>query len=198
MPTVFPIVEGHGELSAVPILLRRLAAELLGLYDLHCLAPFRLSRGKLIKENELRRAIAFGHLKMRDLDAPHLILVIMDADDDCPVGIVRALHAQHQALFAAARTAIVLAVKEYEAWFLAANMNETDHQNLRTITPNHPNPEEIANPKAVFERDFLKPGFAYSETIDQPRFTACMDIQTALRAASFDKLVREVRRAFII
>lgn len=135
MPTVFPIVEGHGELEAVPILLRRLATEQLGLHSLHCLPPFRLPRSKLMKETELSRAVALGRLKMRDLQAPNLILVIMDADDECPVNVVQALNTQHQALFATARTSLVLAVREYEAWFLAANMNESDHRNLRAATP---------------------------------------------------------------
>jgi hypothetical protein len=155
MPAIFPIVEGHGEVEAVPILLRRLASEQLGLHTLHCLPPFRLPRSKLMNEADLSRAIALGRLKMRDLDGPHLILVIMDADDACPVDVVRALHTQHRALLVAARTSIVLAVREYEAWFLAANMSEADHRNLRAATPVHANPEQVANPKAVFERDFL-------------------------------------------
>ena len=128
MPAVFPIVEGHGELEAVPILLRRLAAEQLGLHTLHCLPPFRLPRGKLMKEGELSRAITLGRLKMRELEGPHLILVVMDADEECPVTVAQGLQAQHQALFGAGRTSIVLAVREYEAWFLAANMSETDHR----------------------------------------------------------------------
>jgi hypothetical protein len=151
-----------------------------------------------MKENELARAIAFGRLKMKELEGPHLILIIMDSDDDCPANTVRDLHIQHQALFSATRVSIVLAVREYEAWFLAANMSERDHQNLRAATPNHPNPEAIANPKVAFEREFLKPGFTYSETVDQPRYTACMNFASAMRAPSFDKLVREVRRALII
>ena len=198
MAAVFPIVEGHGELEAVPILLRRLANEQLGLHTLRCLPPFRLSRGKLIKQDELARAIALGRLKMRDLEGPHLILILMDADDECPVHVAQGLRTQHRALFAASRTSIVLAVREYEAWFLAANMSEADHRNLRANTPVHANPEGIANPKAVFERDFLKPGHNYAETVDQPRFTSCMNMVTALRAHSFEKLVREVRNAFII
>jgi hypothetical protein len=96
----------------------------------------------------------------------------MDADDECPVNVVQALLSQHQALFATARTSIVLAVREYEAWFLAANMNECDHRNLRAATPSYPKPEEIGNPKAIFEHEFLKPGHTYSETVDQPRSTA--------------------------
>jgi uncharacterized protein DUF4276 len=198
MPAVFCIVEGHGEVEAVPILLRRLASEQLGLHTLTCLPPFRLPRSKLMNAVELSRAIALGRLKMKEMEGPHLILVIMDADDKCPVSVVQALHTQHQALFAVTRTSIVLAVREYEAWFLAANMSEADHRNLRAVTPVHANPEQVANPKAVFQRDFLKPGFTYSETVDQPRFTSCMSLASALRASSFDKLVREIRIAFII
>jgi uncharacterized protein DUF4276 len=198
MPTVFAIVEGHGEREAIPILLRRLATEQLGVHTLRCLPPFRLPRGKLSKADELSRAITLGRLKMRDLEGPHLVLIVMDADDGCPVDVVQGLRAQHRALLAAGRTAIVLAVREYEAWFLAANMNEADHRNLRANTPVHANPEVIANPKAVFERDFLKSGYTYSETVDQPRFTSCMNLLTAQRAPSFEKLVRDVRSAFIV
>ena len=51
-----PIVEGHGEVSAVPILMRRLG-ELMGLPYVHIAAPIRRPRSKLVQESGLQQAI---------------------------------------------------------------------------------------------------------------------------------------------
>ena len=119
----------------------------------------------------------------------------MDADTDCAVQLVKALETAHHDQLVATPTSIVFAVREYEAWFLAANLNEGHNRRLLTTTPVHADPDDVPNPKAEFGKNFLRPGRVYSETVDQPRFTACMDLQTALRSASFEKLVRDLRKA---
>lgn len=74
------IVEGHGEMSAVPVLVRRVAAWLDPDLVLNALRPHRVPRGKLVKREELQRAVEYV-ARAAGPGAP--ILVLLDADDDC-------------------------------------------------------------------------------------------------------------------
>jgi hypothetical protein len=52
------IVEGHGEVTAIPILIRRIAEERHHDLLVQVPPPLRLSRGKMTKPSELARAVA--------------------------------------------------------------------------------------------------------------------------------------------
>ena len=194
MASVFPIVEGQGDVIAVPLLLRRIAVELIGGINLQCATPFRLPRTRLKNIGDLSRALQLGQNKLRQVPPPSFILILMDADVDCPKALLETLAGQHRDLIAASPTSMVFAAREFETWFLAADMNASDHRALRASTPPVANPEMIADAKGRFRDDFMLPGSSYSETVDQPKFASCMDLAKARRSPSFDKLVREVRR----
>jgi hypothetical protein len=51
-----PIVEGHGEVGAVPVLIRRLRNEAQA-YNLEVNQPIRKRRPELIDETQLRKAV---------------------------------------------------------------------------------------------------------------------------------------------
>lgn len=72
-----PIVEGHGEVAALPVLLRRLRDETQD-FSLDVNAPIRRRRSELVRESELRRSIQLARLQP-DLVA---ILILFDSDDD--------------------------------------------------------------------------------------------------------------------
>lgn len=195
MATIFPIVEGHGDEIAVPILLRRLAYEELNFSTFTCLRPYRLPRSKLFVQNELSRALELGRLRLRDVEEERLILILMDSDGECIRTLLDTLAEQHHEKMQQIPISMVFAAREYEAWFIAANMSEHDHADLRVETPVHADPEQFSDAKGVFEREFLKPGRSYSETADQPKFTGTMSLQIARRSRSFDKLARELDKA---
>jgi hypothetical protein len=196
MTSVYPIVEGHGEVDAVPVLLRRIALELLGLEQFYCFRPHRLPRGKLSKAIDMGRALELGRDKLSEHEGPKQILVLMDADDDCPLTLRAEFFRQHPTLAhdSSINHSVVFAVREYEAWFLAANLTGLNHQYLRQTTPIHPRPEDVADPKKDFTENFLAVGRNYDPRADLVRFTAVMDLNLAqARAPSFDKLVRDLR-----
>ena len=74
-----PIVEGHGEVKAAPELLRRLIAEA-QLWDVEVGRPIRMSRSRLVRETELKRAVRLALLQP-DCSA---VLVLFDGNSDCP------------------------------------------------------------------------------------------------------------------
>lgn len=82
MISIASIVEGDGEVAALPILLRRLAAELEPFVVVNALPPIRVRRDRFLnKDEELRRQLLLAASKCGD---DGWILIVLDADDDCP------------------------------------------------------------------------------------------------------------------
>src|SRR4051794_37266162 len=86
-PAILPIVEGHSEAEAVPVLLRRLLLHL-ERPEIQIARPFRISRYKMVRPGEIERAIIQGIRDRQDVSA---VLVILDADDDDPLHLEAAL-----------------------------------------------------------------------------------------------------------
>jgi hypothetical protein len=75
-----PIVEGHGEIEAIPILLRRLVAES-QFYQTSVLKPIRRTHSQFLRKEDVQAAVGLS-LMGSGCDA---ILFVLDADDDCPM-----------------------------------------------------------------------------------------------------------------
>ena len=117
MTRIVSIVEGHGELDAVPILLRRIAAAALPAGAVDVRSPIRVDRRKIVKAAELERAV---ELAARKAGAGGRILILLDAEDDCPAELAPDLLRRARAARGDRAIRVVLAKTEYEAWFLAA------------------------------------------------------------------------------
>jgi hypothetical protein len=190
--TIAPIVEGHGDARAVPILLRRIFAELFHGSFVEVLPPIRVPKSKLIKPAEMMRAVSLADLKLREKRAPQrLILVIFDADQDpaCELAprLLTNVYAERQDL----DVAVVLAVPEFETWFIAAAESLTTYLDLEgSEIPD--DVDEAGLKKAWLQQHFRS---RYTETIEQPALTARMDLDRCrARSHSFDKLCRELAK----
>ncbi len=190
---IVPIVEGHGEVEAVPILLRRIWAELVGGDFAEVLRPIRQPRSKLFKEEELARAVGLARKKLdsaRQMAGETLILVMFDSNGDCPavhgprlVVAARSVAGQHP-------VACVLVKREFETWFVAAAESLSAYLNVGQVPDK---PEEGGHGKGWVQHHFI--GATYSETTDQPALTATMSLLACRsRSPSFDKLCREMER----
>lgn len=192
MTTIFPIVEGHGERRAAPLLIRRIASEICGIHAAQVVEAYRVPKTRMLADQpvELQRAVHFGALMIRHGGGSGAVLVILDADDDCPVELASRLGS------AIARedvaTAVVVANREYEAWFLAAAESLRGHRLVRDDCQTAQAPEIIRDAKGWLAGHVLAPGASYRSTIDQVALTARLDIVEARRARSFDKLCRTV------
>lgn len=180
------IVEGHGEESAVPVLLRRLVTQAEAVVEV--LRPIRVPRGKLVKEADLARAIELAAKYVAEQDT---ILVIVDSDGDCPAELAPRMLTWGNAARSDRRISVVVAKNEFEAWFLAAAESLADAGRLSRGTVAHADPESVQDPKSWLGQ---RMGRRYSETNDQPAFAAIFDLIAARRCDSFDKLVRDVER----
>jgi len=125
------IVEGPGEAEAVPKLLARWFVEN-GLYDFDPLPSIRANgRDKIKGKYDLKRRMGIEYyVDIAMSEEPDAMLVILDADDkekgsrgkqgkpDCPKVLGPNLLARAQAVCPHIPLGVVLAYKEYEAWFL--------------------------------------------------------------------------------
>lgn len=189
---VAPVVEGHGEIAAVPILVRRIFSELYAQTNVEVLRPIRVPRTKLIKPPDLARAVSLADLKLRNVVAHRrLVLIVFDADEDSACQLAPMLLDKVQGDRPDVDVALVLAVPEYETWFVAAAQSLTQYLAVPPLdVPLNP---ELARAKKGWVQSHFRG--RYTETIEQPALTARMDLRMCRsRAASFDKLCRELEK----
>lgn len=182
---IVPIVEGQGEEAAVPELLRKLRNEA-GLWNLEVGRPIRQRRTQLVKKATLQAAVRIAAVRA-DCTA---ILVLFDADDDCPKECAPTLEAWAREAAGDKPCAVVIANREYEAWFLAGMEALRGRCRIRQEAVSHPDPESVRGAKEKIEEQ-MPPGASYSPPVDQVRLTAHLDCERAYRnCRSFRKLVK--------
>jgi hypothetical protein len=182
--TIQSIVEGHGEVEAVPVLLRRFLAEL-GEHGLEIARPIRRKRSELGTEEQVRRSVRLA------LGTPECagILILFDSDDDCPALV--GTQVQQWAKTEAGEIAceVVLAHREYEAWFLSAVESLRNFRGIRPDAVSHPAPETIRDCKGALEQQ-MQGSASYSPTVDQAAFTSQFDVARAYRTCrSFRRII---------
>jgi hypothetical protein len=180
------VVEGHADQRAVPILVRRLLLRH-GVADVEIPSPWRLHKGKMKKPDELARVIEM----MARKSAPDgALLVLLDADRDCPAEVGPSLLATVKSVREHLPSSVVVAKREFEAWFLAAAASLAGKRGLPSHLEPPADPEGIADCKGWLGSRMPR---GYSETLDQPAFASVFDLDLALAAPSFAKLDRDLR-----
>lgn len=187
---IAPIVEGFGDVEAVPILIRRIATEFDPSMSVVVLRPFRVPRSKLVKVGEIERAVEFA---ARATGSQGAIVVLVDSDDDCPATLGPALLGRAKITRSDRPIGVVLAKYEFEAWFLAAAESLRGRRRLRNDITAPPDPEGVRDAKGWLS-DRMPPNSRYREVLDQPALTQLFDMTAARTAPSFDKCWRELTR----
>lgn len=183
--TIQPIVEGHGEVDAVPELLRRFIVEG-NCYDVRILKTIRSHRGDLTRQVSLDRVVQVARTK-----SPDAVLILLDGDDDpCPGVLAQQLNAWSKQSAAPIPCEVVVAQREYEAWFLSSIESLRGHRGISHVAASEAMPETVRDAKGVLTSK-MYPGRFYVETSDQVALTAAFDMRSAYHASrSFRKLVR--------
>jgi hypothetical protein len=202
MRKLVTIVEGHGEARAVPVLTYRWLHQrgLTGEFFVPDIAINTKGCGKMKAPHDPRTHRGIEHYVRQALRArPAAILVILDADDECihrPHGKKLGPELLKRARFAAdgVPVAVVVANREFEAWFLAdleALCKAGAVQGTAVEAPE--DLEARAGCKAAMGRLL---GESYEPTLHQPTLARALSFSAAARTASpsFDKLVRELER----
>jgi hypothetical protein len=184
------IIEGHGEEDAARILIGRIVQEIDPAAYVPIRRPIRRPTGQLRQEGQLGLAI---ELMARQLTLPRAILVLLDADDDCPAELGPRLLGWAQAARRDIPIAVVAANRKYEAWFLAAAESLRGHRGLPYDLVAPPDPEGIRGAKEWLAQRMPRDA-QYAATEHQASFSQTMSLEQARRAPSFDKLCRDVGR----
>ncbi|MCY4596847.1 MAG: DUF4276 family protein [Bryobacterales bacterium] len=181
--TIQPIVEGHGDVAAVPVLLRRFVAEA-QVWPVRIGRPIRQPRGQLVGEAGVKRVVRLACVQ------PNCgaVLMLFDGDSDCPAELGPIVHRWATAAAGGVPCGVVLAHREFEAWFLAAIESLRGRRGIRLDAETPPDPE---NPRGANEQLELRMhrGASYMETADQPAFSEQFSLSVAYRRSrSFRKL----------
>ncbi|MFN3076440.1 MAG: DUF4276 family protein [Alphaproteobacteria bacterium] len=181
MRFIAPIVEGHGEVDAVPILIRRILGN-----DVKVNPPIRINVASFLHDHEYFLkyiSLAAGKAAQSSQGG---VLILMDCEDKCP-GILG------PELLSKARTAgndvpilVALAYREYETWFMAAA------ESLRGL---HGLPKDLSPPSDVEKtrdaKGWLKKHMdkkkPYDPIVHQSKFTRTFDIEQACSNHSFNR-----------
>ncbi len=184
------IVEGQGDVQAVPVLIRRIAEAIDPALYVQIPSPIRIPKSRLVRPGELERAVELAALTVEGQGG---IIVLIDCDDDCPAQ--QGPQLLHRAVSARPdlHIGVVLAKREFEAWFLAAAESLRGLRGLAHDLVSPSAPESIRGAKEWLS-DRMRGKQSYSETLDQPALAARFDLGVARRADSFDKCYREIDR----
>lgn len=180
------IVEGHGEVEGLPVLVRRIAEEIFGLPYVIAHKPHRVPKGRMQKPGELARVVRLQSGRVAGTGG---VLVLTDADDDDPAELKSSLQATCDSA-ALSATIVSIAVREYEAWFLAAVESLRPLRSVADDATYAGNPETPRDAKGALEECMTE---SYSSIRHQPSFNARLDIVgAAAKAPSLQRFVDAV------
>jgi len=187
---VAPIVEGHGEVQALPILLQRILDELRADATIRFNPALRVKVGSFLNDQEYFAK----HLELAARKAkPHakgFVLILLDCEDQCPAQLGRSLAAKAVQLRSDVPSLVVLAYREYETWFLAAARSLRGVGDLPADLEPPPAPEMIRDAKGWLG-DRLPGG--YNPPNHQPIFTRKFAFDEAASIPSFTRMRERLR-----
>jgi hypothetical protein len=189
------IVEGHGEVAALPILLRRIHGEMTSApVELLVNSPIRIKAGSFFNDSEYRhRYLQMAAAKARHSGRKPLILVLLDCEDGCPATLGPELSNSLASQSGSIPVMVVLAYREYETWLLAAASSLSGVRGFPDGIEAPFDPEKRRDAKGWLTQQL---GRRYNEPSDQPAFTSAFDMDVAGVVASFSRLRRKLKAFF--
>lgn len=184
---IVPIVEGQSEVRAIGVLIRRVLHEAAH-FDVEVARPFRVKRQKVVRDGELERAITQAE---RSRSGASALLIMLDADRDCPATVGQELRARGEA-HTALRVRVVLPKVESEAWILAGIDSVRGVRGIRADAQAPADPEAVRDAKGALTQ-LMEGTRGYVPTDDQAAFFDRLDLElVAARSPSFAKFRRDV------
>lgn len=188
------VVEGYGEVDALPVILRRLCAEIAPACYLDLLRPYRHGRDSLIKSGGIESVVESA---ARQIGDDGRMLILLDADDECPASLAPELLTRAHIARPKFASSVVLANREFEAWFLAAAPSIAGYRGLADGLQTPADPEAPRDCKGWLTEHRID-GRPYKPVADQAALAARFDLHLARsNSPSFGKLWREMQRLLI-
>ena len=184
--TLFPIVEGKGEITAVPALLHRILSRLNTYMNVYY--PWRLGRANFLIVQDKRKE-CFETTRERAMNTtPSGVLVLFDTEDKCCRDFLnsdkgREVRTYIEDVLTGIPYLFVLAEKGYESWLVAGLGGDKKGQN---------NPERWLNAN----KDTAGLTKEYKKRVDQKRVTSNRNFdidRAAAHNASFRRFQQRIR-----
>ncbi len=171
MVKVVPIVEGHAEQEALPVLLRRIINDR-EYFHVTIDKPFRIPAGQYFKRETFERRIT-GVYEIRGGD---WLLALYDLEDKCPREYADLKTVANT--FLPCRYEQVFAVREYETWFISVKESLRGHHNIKQDSVSPRGYLRIRDAKGVLT-DNMEGSNRYIETVHQPKFSGIFPYEEA-------------------
>lgn len=188
MAYVASIVEGHGEVDALPTLLRRISQAEAPEQTLDVNQPIRIKSGSYLNDEDyFRRYTLLAAAKASQSHG--FVLILLDCEDHCPAQLGPTLLARAQAVRNDVSYLVVLAYREFESWFLAAARSLRGHRGLPADLEPPQSADNIRNAKGWLGERMELP---YDPVIHQIEFCQILDLQQARNNPSFSRFYSRV------
>lgn len=187
-PFFAPIVEGHGEVEALPRLIHRVFAEFSPGVIPRINPPIRVKPGSFLNDREyFQRLISLAASKAHQNRGT--VLVLLDCEDACPATLGPDLLIKAMAVREDVPYRIVLAHREFETWFIAAIHSLGGRAGIALDALAPPDAEAIRGAKEWLSNRMSQP---YDPIRHQPEFSTHFDLHQARRIPSFERLIHQL------
>jgi hypothetical protein len=190
---IAPIVEGHGEVEAIPPLLHRIARAEGYQGEFLVNTPIRVKLGSFLNDADYRKkAVLLAAAKAAERNGT--VVVILDCEDNCPAELGPKLLQDVRNVRNDVGMLIALAHREYESWFLAAAPSLRGLHGLPADLETPPDAGSIRGAKEWLSRRMDDP---YDPIIHQAEFTRTIDLTNAKKNKSFERFYDRISRLLI-
>lgn len=149
----------------------------------------RKHRNEIVKPDKLEQAVRLTIKRRKNVGA---VLVLLDADDDCPAMLGRQLLARARKVRADIPVAVVFAKRKFEAWFLGSKEAFRGFMGM-SVNDQAPDMPEDMGAKGRWQQNMRDA--EYIPSIHMVDFVRRMDFDLCRqRCPSFRKLWRDVER----
>jgi len=188
MINIVSIVEGDGEVAALPVLLRRINEWKNPDIPCNVWRPIRVRRDQFLnREDVFSKQLKIAAALAGD---DGWVLILLDADDDCPKELAPQIAERASRIVPHRQISVVLANKEFEAWFIASVDSFNGRRGFALGKTVVPDAETIRGGKEWISKHI--PDGKYHEVTDQPAFAALIDLESVHeKSRSFRKLCKE-------
>lgn len=181
---IAPIVEGHGEVEALPPLLHRILRTEGYQGQVLVNPPIRVKSGSFLTDDEYqKKMILLASAKAAERGGT--VLILLDCEDECPAELGPGILEKARAIRSDVRMFVALSYREYETWFIAAARSLRGIRGLPLNFEPPGDPEAIRGAKEWLGRHMGSP---YDPIIHQVEFSRAIDLAQARTNASFDRL----------
>jgi len=178
------IVEGHGEVAALPALLQRIARLTAFTGHFRVNPPIRVKSGTFLNDHDyFRKYVTLATAKAAELNGS--VLILLDCDDGCPGKLGPDLLQRAHAVRANVDIFVALAYREFETWFVTAAPSLRNMRGLPKDLDPPSAPDAIRDAKGWLSTKMNVP---YDPVIHQLEFTRAIDLEQARTNRSFNRL----------